>query len=196
MVCRLVPAAALLLCLSCGADGAGSGESFLSVTFRTDDSHLEPAALIELELRRGTATVRETVTAHAWTAGATRRGDVERFLAWAEQKPWLIERPLMLWASRLLPFVIVPAVFLATASLVWRFRIAPPPAGWLLPFATLASAWWPLPLAAGIALSVVARRALTDGITAAISHLSGLVAYAEMLAHVESEPFEAPRLRT
>src|SRR5688572_1860859 len=138
---------------------------------------------------------RETLTAHAWTAAATRRGDVERFLAWAEQKPWLIERPLMLWATRLLPFVIVPMVFLATASLLWRFRVVPPPSPWLLPLATLAGAWWPLPLAAGIVLSVVARRALTDGITAAISHLSGLAAYAEMLAHVESEPFEAPRMR-
>jgi len=137
---------------------------------------------------------RETLTAHAWSAGVARRSDVESFLTWAERKPWLIERSGILWASRLLPFVIVPAVVLTVASVMWANGVAPPPAPWLVALATVARAWWIVPFGAGVLLSALSRRALTDGIQMAMAHLSGLSAYAAMLAHVESAAFSAPRL--
>jgi len=56
---------------------------------------------------------REALTAHAWSAGVARRSDVDRFLTWAEQSSWLLDRSAMLWAARILPFVIIPVVLLA-----------------------------------------------------------------------------------
>jgi hypothetical protein len=139
---------------------------------------------------------RETLTAHAWTAGVARRSDVDRFLTWAEREPWLIQRRGILWASRLLPFVIVPMAMLAVASILWSSGAAPPPASWLVALGAIARQWWALPLAAGVLLSTLTRRALTDGIQTAIAHLSGLAAYAAMLGHVESASFGSPRFVT
>ena len=137
---------------------------------------------------------RETLTAHAWTIGSTRRTDVERFLTWAESDPWLVRRPATLWAARILPFLIVPSVLLAAASLVWSWQGVSPTG----PVAALANelrrGWWALPLAAGLVLSSIARKAIPARINAALSHLGGLDAYAQMLAHVEASTFVAPRI--
>ena len=137
---------------------------------------------------------RETLTAHAWSGSIARRGDVDRFLAWAEQPTWLIDRPGVLWASRVLPFVIVPVVGLAGMSLFWSSGYAVPPNDWVMNLARLFAQWWAVPLGAGVLLSVYARKALFERVNAAISHLSGLSAYAEMLAHVGSATFDAPRV--
>jgi DNA mismatch repair ATPase MutS len=51
-----------------------------------------------------------------------------------------------------------------------------------------------LPFAAGILLTVFTRRVVSVRLHAAMSHLGGLSAYAEMLAHVESSTFTRPRL--
>jgi hypothetical protein len=136
---------------------------------------------------------RETLTAHAWTAGASRRSDVDGFLTWAEREPWLLRRRGIVWASRLLPFLIVPTALLALATLWWQFGVAPRPNWWIADVAAFARAWWTLPLLAGILLSALARRALTEGLQSAMAHLSGLAAYAAMLAHVQSAPFGAAR---
>ena len=137
---------------------------------------------------------RETLTAHAWMTGRSRPSDVERFFAWAEEKPWLHERPWMLWAARLLPFAIVPTVTLAFLSLFWGLGVVPPPPEWAAALALAARRWWALPLGAGIMLSLVARREVPKRLEAALSHLGGLAAYAAMLGHVESGRFRAARL--
>jgi hypothetical protein len=136
---------------------------------------------------------RETLTANAWTRGVSRRSDVDGFLAWAEREPWLINRRGVVWASRVLPFLIVPTVVLAFASLMWQYGVAPRPGWWMADAAALARTWWTVPLLAGILLSAVTRRVLTDRLRSAMAHLSGLAAYAAMLAHVESATFETPR---
>jgi hypothetical protein len=137
---------------------------------------------------------RETLTAHAWTTGRARRADVERFLTWAAEKPWLRERPAMIWASRLLPFVIAPTMMLAVLSLLWARQILPAPADWAVSLGLAARRVWILPLGAGILLSGLARREITSRLAAAMSHLAGLAAYAAMLTHIESARFNAPRL--
>jgi hypothetical protein len=138
---------------------------------------------------------RETLTAHAWTAGVARRSDVDQFLTWAERAPWLIDRPAILWASRVLPFIIIPMVALTVASVLWAIGAAPMPASsWLRSFRAFSREWWALPVIAGVLLSAFTRRALTDGIQSAIAHLSGLAAYAAMLGHVESAPVTSARL--
>ena len=101
---------------------------------------------------------RETMTAHAWTAGRSRRADVERFLSWAGEPAWLLDRPAVVWAARVLPFLIVPTVSLAFLSLLWTRDVLPPPDGWLVGLGTFARRWWMLPFAAGVLLTVFTRR--------------------------------------
>ena len=138
---------------------------------------------------------RETLTGHAWSIGSTRRHDVDRFLEWAEGTPWILIRPATLWAARLLPFIIVPACILALLDVLWSRRVVPPPGGVIEAIASvLARGWWAPPLIAGILLSALVHRAVSGRINAALSHLGGLDAYAEMLAHVESSSFTSPRL--
>ena len=137
---------------------------------------------------------RETLTAHAWTTGRSRTTDVERFLTWAEHSTWLRGRPAILWASRVLPFIIVPTVALAFLSVVWSRGTLPSPSGWVVALGEGARAVWWIPLAAGLVLSGMARRELAARLQAAMAHLSGLTAYAAMLAHVERASFAASRL--
>ena len=137
---------------------------------------------------------RETMTAHAWTAGRSRRADVERFLSWAGEPAWLLDRPAVVWAARVLPFLIVPTVSLAFLSLLWTRDVLPPPDGWLVGLGTFARRWWILPFAAGVLLTVFTRRGVGVRLDAAMSHLGGLAAYAEMLGHVESSTFTTPRV--
>jgi len=137
---------------------------------------------------------REALTAHAWSAGVARRSDVDRFLTWAEQSSWLLDRSAMLWAARILPFVIIPVVLLALTHFLSSVGIVPRPEPWLANIAATLSDWWTIPVGAGVLLSLSARRALVERIEAAISHLSGLAAYAQMLAHVGSATFNAPKM--
>jgi hypothetical protein len=137
---------------------------------------------------------REALTAHAWSAGVARRSDVDRFLMWAEQSSWLLDRRVVLWAARMLPFVIIPVVLLSLTNFLSSAGLVPRPAPWLANIAAAVSGWWTIPVGAGVVLSLSARRALVERIEAAVSHLSGLAAYAEMLAHVGSATFDAPKL--
>jgi hypothetical protein len=136
---------------------------------------------------------RETLTARAWTIGSTRRSDVDRFLTWAEGEPWLMTRPAVLWAARILPFLIVPALVLAVLGVVWSRQVSPPTGSIAQLANELRQGWWALPLIAGVALWSLTRRFVAPGINAALSHLGGLDAYAEMLAHVETSTFTAAR---
>lgn len=137
---------------------------------------------------------RETLTAHAWSAAVTRRSDVDRFLAWAEQGSWLLDRPAILWASRLLPFAIIPAVFSAILRAMWSRGMTPVPPAPIAAMAAVLADWWIVVLGASVVLSAIARKPLAERIQAAISHLGGLSAYAEMLAHVEAASFQSPRM--
>ena len=137
---------------------------------------------------------RETLTAHAWTAGRSRRADVDRFLSWAGEQAWLLKRPVLVWAARVLPFFILPTISLAFVSLLWTRNVLPQPDGPLVGLGTFARHWWSLPFAAGVLLTMFTRRVVSARLHAAMSHLGGLAAYAEMLAHVESSTFTTPRV--
>ena len=103
--------------------------------------------------------------------------------------------PAILWAARLLPFLIVPTCVLALLDVLWSRGIVPPPGGVIDGIASmLARGWWAPPLVAGIVLSALVHRAVSGRINAALSHLGGLEAYGDMLAHVESSAFASPRL--
>jgi len=136
---------------------------------------------------------RETLTANAWVAGSSRPPNVERFLEWAEEKPWLIQRGALLWAARILPLLIIPTAVLAFYSLLWG-RYLPQPASWLESLGGFARHWWWLPLGSGVLLSVVTGSNVAKRLQAAMAHLGGLSAYAAMLAHVETGTFASSRL--
>ena len=139
---------------------------------------------------------RETLTAHAWTAGRSRRADVERFLAWAEQEPFLLRRKVVIWAARVLPFFIAPTAVLAFLGFLWGHGLLPLPGEFAIQLGAISGQWWALPFAAGVLLTLVTRREVNARLESAISHLSGLASYAAMLGHVESSTFTAQRMAT
>jgi hypothetical protein len=68
---------------------------------------IQPAAPVTVRLRQESVAelapmldFRERLAAHGRLAAAASARDVERFVAWAEDKPWLLARPPLLWLIR------------------------------------------------------------------------------------------------
>lgn len=120
--------------------------------------------------------LREELAAQALAAGPLTAAELDRFGRWAEGAPWLLARPALRWAARLLPLLFLLAVAL---------RIGPGIGGRL----------WVLPFGAGIALTLWARRALGAGIRDAEARATGLRGQSAMLARLGVESFAAPALR-
>lgn len=100
----------------------------------------------------------------------------ERFLAWAEQAPWLPDRAWLLWAARL-----VPLITLALAILQW-LGVLPAPL-------------WLLGIAVGLGITSTAGRAVDTIIDEVAERQQAVAAYAAIFALVCEQPFEAPELR-
>ncbi len=101
---------------------------------------------------------------------------LDAFLDWAEDEPWLLRRPWLLWPARLLPLATLVLLVLHLEGSVAR-------------------PWWILTLLAGTALAatvgkrihrLMARASLGD---ANLHHFAGLV------GHAQDRPFDAPLLR-
>ena len=109
-------------------------------------------------------------------AGEPDRRALDAFHEWAEDEPWLLRRPLLLWGARLLPVATLLLLVLHLEDAVGR-------------------PWWILTLLAGGALAAaVGRRlhALLDRASlgdASLRHLAGLV------EHVQETSFNAAPLR-
>jgi len=76
---------------------------------------------------------------------------LDRFIAWAEESPWLLNRPWLIWLSRVLPA--------ATAALAAAAGLG------LVP-----GAWWMLPLVGSVVLWYAAGRRLRDTFDRIESH--------------------------
>lgn len=111
----------------------------------------------------------------ARTAGVTER-DFARFLEWAEGTGWLLQRPLVIWLSRLVPLVTIATSIAAVARRV----------PWSVPA---------LSLAAGFALLGAYRRQLRATLTSVLTRATGLREHAAMLGVIGSQKLDAPLLQ-
>ncbi|HEX2163680.1 MAG TPA: MutS family DNA mismatch repair protein, partial [Thermoanaerobaculia bacterium] len=101
--------------------------------------------------------------------------DPERFLAWAEGEPWLLGRPGLLWAARLLPLVALGSIVAAAAGAVP---------------ASLAA----LVLVVNLIVSRVLGTRIDPRLDEVAAGADELTAYAGALAVAEEGRFAAPRL--
>jgi ABC-type multidrug transport system fused ATPase/permease subunit len=144
---------------------------------------LEPAAL-ETARRRQEA-VRELVPMLAFRqelevagrlAGDPDRTALDAFLGWAEDEPWLLRRPHLLWTARLVPLATLVLLALHVDGVVDQ-------------------AWWLLPLAVGIALASLVRRPVHRLLDRASLGEGSLRAYAGLVERIQAQEFTTPPLR-
>lgn len=124
----------------------------------------------------GRVALREELAARAAAAGDVTAEELARFRRWAEEGPWLLARPALVWAARILPLLTLVLGALRFA-LGWGGRL------------------WLVPVVAGLLLTLRARGALRAGIREADTRATGLRRQSAMLARLAAEPLEAPALR-
>lgn len=105
----------------------------------------------------------------------SRPEDVERFLEWAEDEPWLLGRPAVIWSARLL----------AIANLA---LVAADVFGWIQP------PLWILTVLAGIALTWALRDRVYGTFSRAFAREGAFREYAGLFRLLADAPWSAPRL--
>ncbi|HEX5438416.1 MAG TPA: MutS family DNA mismatch repair protein [Gemmatimonadaceae bacterium] len=144
---------------------------------------LEPTASAPVVRERQTAAgelaarteLREELHALARMTGEVRPESLERFLQWADDTPWLLRQPVLLWTAR-----VVPVILLAVLVLGWLG---------LVPWVVLL-----LPLLAELVVLSRASTHLRSDIARAAAYGAGLNAIAEMLGSFSRATFTAPLL--
>lgn len=109
-------------------------------------------------------------------AGDPDRAALEAFLTWAEDEPWLLRRPLILWTARLTP---VATLVFAVLHLEGTFE----------------RPWWLLTLLAGILFSAAFSKRVHAIFDRASLGDAGLRHYAEVVRLIQDQAFEAEPLR-
>jgi ABC-type multidrug transport system fused ATPase/permease subunit len=109
-------------------------------------------------------------------AGKTDRMALDEFFSWAEEGPWLLRRPLLLWAARIIP--------LATILLLglWVDGI-------------LAWPWWFVPANLGLLLIALVRKPITRQLNRASLGDASLNEYADLVERIQNQTFTAAPLR-
>jgi hypothetical protein len=100
---------------------------------------------------------------------------LERFLEWAEEPPWLVARPWLLWTARSLAAL---TMTLAAGSAL----------------GLLAASWWAFPLLAGMALWLAVLRRIERTFGRAFARQDAPRQDARMFGLICATPFRAPRL--
>jgi MutS domain V len=143
---------------------------------------LAPAAPDEIRERQAAVAelaevvdFRDELTLFGRLSGMSPAG-YQHFLEWAEQEPWLLARPALIWISRILPVLTVGLAVLNLAGVV------------RLPF-------WLLALAASIILSMLFGKQIEELIDQVSDRQAVFQPYEGIFARVEQQPFEAERLR-
>lgn len=109
--------------------------------------------------------------------------DSERFLSWAEDRPWLLGRTGLVWLTRILPVV----TFGALAWWIGRAAIGPP----------ADRPWWPFALMIAINFLLTAwfGKRLAASFNRIEAREDAIQTYAEVLQVVAERQSTAPRLR-
>ncbi|HWV57839.1 MAG TPA: hypothetical protein VNZ57_10335 [Longimicrobiales bacterium] len=142
---------------------------------------LAPAAPAEIPDRQ--AAVRELALLTDFRDGFSARGllareaqspDVARFLAWAEGEPWLLQRPALLWTTRVLPAATLCLALLAGMGV-------------------LAAAWIAVPVIANVIVTAAAGKHAWASFSSA-SRGEILDHDARLFNDIERQSFESPML--
>src|SRR5262249_41690823 len=118
--------------------------------------------------------VREELTLFGRLSGMTQPA-YEQFLAWAERKPWLAERPWLIWLSRALPVLAVGWLFAQAAGL-------------------LRAPFWLLFIGCNLALTYLFGKQLEETLDEVSERQAVFQPYAAIFHLIEEQPFAAPLL--
>jgi hypothetical protein len=143
---------------------------------------LDPAAPDEIRERQTAVAemaelvdFRDELTLFGRLSGMSPAG-YHSFLAWAEQEPWLLKRPALIWTSRILPVLTVGLAVLNVTGVVRA------------PF-------WLLALGASILFSMSYGKQIEELIDQVSDRQAVFQPYEGVFARVALQPFEAERLR-
>jgi MutS-like protein len=120
--------------------------------------------------------LREELALSARHSRETAPEQFESFLRWAEGEPWLAHRKALLWAARVIPILTIASAVLA---LLGRLPSTAPG----------------LPLVVGLFLIARHRAMMTEHLTSALKHGTGLRPQRRMLELLGAAQFEAPLLQ-
>lgn len=154
------------------AAGQSRLEQWLLSPASPDEVRERQRAVAELADR---IDLRDELAAHAPRRGASP-DQIARFLDWAEDRPELLRRPLLVWAARLIPPATVGLAVLRLTGVV-------------------AGHYWIIPLALGFLLNRRWKDALTRTLRRAVGDEAALRPYPRLFAELQSAGFESPRLR-
>jgi hypothetical protein len=122
--------------------------------------------------------------------------DVEKFLSWAEDRPWLLERPWLVWLTRILPLLALAALTDYLLKVQAALDAAPPGTTPGAALALLAPSW---PLALTLTINVTLGYVLGTRLLARFDRLEArereFQLYSEALALIPERPYAAPLLR-
>jgi hypothetical protein len=110
-------------------------------------------------------------------SGDAERRALEEFLDWAESGPWLLGRPVVVWAARVIPAATIILLGLQIDGFVGQ-------------------AWWLIPLLLGVALALWVRRPVQRLLDRASLGDANLRGYAGLVRHIKEQEFTAPPLRS
>jgi hypothetical protein len=110
-------------------------------------------------------------------AGDPPRRALEEFLTWAEDRPWLLRRPFLVWTSRLIPLATLALLTLHLEGVLMR-------------------PWWLAPLAAGLALAALVRRPVGRLLDRASLGDASLREYAGLVERIQAQEFRSAPLRS
>lgn len=143
---------------------------------------LEPAAPAEIAARQEAVAeltsltgFRDELAVRQEPLSGARDADVETMLRWAEDEPWLQQRPWLIWAARLVPAVNLALIILHVARGT--------PLGWIA-----------LPIAFGWLLTVRYGRWVGGTFSRAFSRDRALREYSSLLRLVSDTEFRSPLL--
>jgi ABC-type multidrug transport system fused ATPase/permease subunit len=169
--------------------GTGSLARLLSTTgtgvgrARLHEWLLEPASVDEA-LRRQEAVrelapmldFRQDIQVAGRLAGHTDRKALDEFFSWAEEGPWLLRRPLLIWAARSIPAATILLLGL------WVDGV-------------LAQPWWLISASLGLLPVALFRGAITRQLDRASKGDASLMEFADLVERIQDQPFTAAPLR-
>jgi MutS domain V len=124
----------------------------------------------------GRVDLREELALSARHSRETAPEQLESFLRWAEGEPWLAEKKVLLWAARVIPILTIASAVLAL-------------------FGRLPSTAPGVPLIVGLFLIARHRATMTEHLTGALEHGTGLRPQRRMLELLGAARFDAPLLK-
>jgi ABC-type multidrug transport system fused ATPase/permease subunit len=109
-------------------------------------------------------------------AGEPGRGSLDEFFEWAEDRPWLLQRPLLTWVARLLPALTIVLLGLQIDGVVER-------------------AWWLIPLILGVGVAALVNKRVQRILDRASMGDASLRAYGDLVGRVQAQTFTSAPLR-